>query len=67
MKHLGLLAVLAIAGMSAAAWSEPLIPQNVQPYSADLLKLVRPGTGRQMGNDFVGQQDQSHGIVLLER
>jgi len=41
MKHLGLLVVLAIAGMSAAARSEPLIPQNVQPYSADLLGLVR--------------------------
>jgi glyoxylase-like metal-dependent hydrolase (beta-lactamase superfamily II) len=41
MKHLGLLVVLAIAGMSASARSEPLIPQNVQPYSADLLGLVR--------------------------
>ena len=41
MKQLGLLAVLAIAGMSVAAQSEPLIPQGVQPYSADLLGLVR--------------------------
>jgi glyoxylase-like metal-dependent hydrolase (beta-lactamase superfamily II) len=41
MKHLGLLAVLAIAGMSVAAQSESFIPQHAQPYSADLLGLVR--------------------------
>jgi glyoxylase-like metal-dependent hydrolase (beta-lactamase superfamily II) len=41
MKHLGLLAVLAIAGMSLAARSESLIPQHAQPYGADLLGLVR--------------------------
>ena len=41
MKQFGLLAVLAIASMSVTVRSEPLIPQNVQPYSADLLGLVR--------------------------
>src|SRR2546430_16955060 len=41
MKHLGLLVVLAIAGTSAAARSDPLIPQPAQPYGADLLGLVR--------------------------
>jgi glyoxylase-like metal-dependent hydrolase (beta-lactamase superfamily II) len=41
MKPLGFLVALSIASMSVAARSEPLIPQNVQPYSADLLGLVR--------------------------
>src|SRR3954464_15016536 len=41
MRQLGLLAVLAIAGISVVARSEPLIPQHAQPYSADLLGLVR--------------------------
>src|SRR3954464_12445113 len=41
MRQLGLLAVLAIAGISVAARIEPLIPQHAQPYSADLLGLVR--------------------------
>jgi glyoxylase-like metal-dependent hydrolase (beta-lactamase superfamily II) len=41
MRQLGLLAALAIAGISVVARSEPLIPQQAQPYSADLLGLVR--------------------------
>jgi len=41
MKQFCLLAVLAIASMSVTVRGEPLIPQNVQPYSADLLGLVR--------------------------
>jgi len=41
MKLLGFLVMLAMASMSVAARSEPLIPQNDQPYSADLLGLVR--------------------------
>jgi glyoxylase-like metal-dependent hydrolase (beta-lactamase superfamily II) len=41
MKMLGFLVMMAVASMSVAARSEPLIPQNVQPYSADLLGLVR--------------------------
>jgi glyoxylase-like metal-dependent hydrolase (beta-lactamase superfamily II) len=41
MKRLGLLAVLAVAGMSVATQGAQLIPQPAQPYSADLLALVR--------------------------
>ena len=42
MKYLALLGVLAMAGMSAlAVRSEPLVPQDAQPYSADLLSRVR--------------------------
>src|SRR5215475_1263674 len=41
MRQLGLLAVLAIAGMSVATQSAPLIPQDAQSYSPDLLRLVR--------------------------
>src|SRR5215467_13074694 len=41
MKRLGLLVLLAIAGMSVATQSAPLVPQEAKPYSAGLLSLVR--------------------------
>ena len=42
MKKLALLGMLAIAVFAAgAARSEPLVPQDAQPYSADLLARVR--------------------------
>ncbi len=42
MKKLALLGMLAMAGLSAlAVRSEPLVPQDAQPYSADLLPRVR--------------------------
>ena len=42
MKKLALLGVLAVAGISAlAARGEPLVPQEAQPYGADLLARVR--------------------------
>src|SRR5262249_6115028 len=37
----GFLVMMAVASKRVGARSEPLIPQNVQPYSADLLGLVR--------------------------
>src|SRR5436190_23382597 len=42
MKRLALFGVLAIAAIAAlAVRSEPLVPQDAQPYSADLLARVR--------------------------